>query len=781
MISNLFPCLIFLPGAAGLATAVRWWRRDLAWVDAALLVGLTAAFFCQPLLGGAHPVPTDLAYEVLPWRQGVQVAVHPQNRLLWDTLVEQLPFHTLTRRRLLALEAPLWSHEMGTGEPLLGDAQAAPFAPLHLMALPLPPLAALGVSAAWAVLLELLFVHALARALGAGRVGALLAAVATGFSTATIVWISDTPGMAAAWAPGVLLGIVALVRGERRAFAGLVTCGLGMAVSGHPETLAHTAAVALVIAAAMAAGWPWAAVGRYAVSLLAAAALTMSLASPVLLPFLEALPRSEREGLLSVESEYIQPPPFEAQMLAPFVDPFRFGSPRDDNWDGPQNFATTASGYVGLATLALALAGALVFRGRILAVLAGGMGALLIALRVPPLFYLWTALPLFSQAANERLRFFWALAVALAAGLTLTQLAGSVAARRTAAALTFAAGLSAVLLSPPSPAVPWQRAWWLAALGIAGVTTLLLIFDRTWSRAVLPRAILAGVVLDLFLAGIRYQAAVPGELNLSPPPALAYLAERAHEANAPFRVIARGYDLLPNLGVLYGLWDPRGNDPMRPAEAFRSVRARLAPHKDLTQIVLLVAKRPDRSFLEFLSVRYILLRHTMPPLRPPWREVFDGPGGWIWENPDALPLFFMPRSFKWVTAAGEVTRVMKEEDDFSELGMGVGARAGSAPQEGTVPRIHPRSNGFDLAVTSASGGMVVSSVSYDPGWQVEVDGRPAELRDVDAGFVGFPVTAGRHRVRLDYRPWGWTLGLALCGFGLAAAAVVAGSPAITAR
>ena len=44
---------------------------------------------------------------------------------------------------------------------------------LHLLALPLPPLRALPVSAAWAMLLHLLLAHGLARALGAGRPGAL--------------------------------------------------------------------------------------------------------------------------------------------------------------------------------------------------------------------------------------------------------------------------------------------------------------------------------------------------------------------------------------------------------------------------------------------------------------------------------------------------------------------------------------------------------------------------------------------------------------------------------
>src|ERR1700720_2969071 len=253
---------LFLGVAVLLIAAVRWWRRDLAWADGLLYLALTTAFFARPLLTGTIQVPVARAYGARPFSETVAAPVAVHNRRVEDTLLEQLPFHTLVRRRLLAGEAPLWSHEMGTGPPLLGNAQSAPFAPLHLLALPLPPLRALPVSAAWAMLLHLLLAHVLARALGAGRPGAALAAVAIGLSSYSVVWAYDTLGMSAAWVPGVLLGVVLLARGaaataahdSRGALPGLVVCALGVATGGHPETLAHAALAGL--ATALAAAWP---------------------------------------------------------------------------------------------------------------------------------------------------------------------------------------------------------------------------------------------------------------------------------------------------------------------------------------------------------------------------------------------------------------------------------------------------------------------------------------------------------------------------------------------
>jgi uncharacterized membrane protein YfhO len=88
-----------------------------------------------------------------------------------------------------------------------------------------------------------------------------------------------------------------------------------------------------------------------------------------------------------------------------------------------------------------------------------------------------------------------------------------------------------------------------------------------------------------------------------------------------------------------------------------------------------------------------------------------------------------------------------------------------------VRSIHAGSNQFTLEAESATGGTVISSVSYAPGWQVEMDGRRSPALEVNAAFLGFKVPPGRHAVRLVYRPAGWTWGLVLFGLGVAGAVV----------
>src|ERR1700724_710409 len=183
--------LVFVLAALLLAGALRLWR-GMAPATLLAYFGLVLAFFARPLLTGAIQVPTDLAYQWRPWSEAAPPGLVVQNGLLSDVPLQMLPFRSLVRQRWLSFALPLWANEIGAGEPLLGNAQSAPFAPLHLLALPLPPLRALTVAAAWAMLLHLLLAHVLARALGAGRPGAALAAVAIGLSSYSVVWAYDT-------------------------------------------------------------------------------------------------------------------------------------------------------------------------------------------------------------------------------------------------------------------------------------------------------------------------------------------------------------------------------------------------------------------------------------------------------------------------------------------------------------------------------------------------------------------------------------------------------------
>lgn len=822
----------YLAGCALIVLALRWWRPGFPLRAALGHAALTTAFFAAPLLTGALQVPTDLAYESPPFSELEIAPTAPHNFFQADTLLEQLPFHALVRQRLLAGQAPLWAHELGTGQPLLGNGQSAPFAPLHLLALPVAPLRALTVAGAWQILLGLLGAHALLLRLGAGPRGAALGAVASGLSTYAVVWIYDTPGMAAAFVPGLLLGILLLRDGEPRAAAGLVACALGLALSGHPETMAHAGLAAAALAGALlVVDWrrgrrrpgalrqpdsgpvperqgsgpvperpdsepvpepaerpdsgpvpepsqrperrpgppgPLRFLGRLA----AAGGLSAALAAPALLPLAETIPQSVRGQALERSPENFQPPPFEARFLLPIFAPLAMGSPADGSYGSRWSFNEIGSEYAGLLPLALALAGAVALRGRPLALVLGGMAALLVALRLPPLFDLVLRLPVVGPGAHGRLRELWVLAVALAAGLALERIAGERLPRAAAAALITAAAV-ALALAPPPGSAPWPRAWWLATLAGAVLALAALLVPRL--RPAFPLLAVAATTADLFLLGVRYHPPVPARLDLSPPPTVAYMMRRQQAAATRFRVSFADLDLPPNLNALYGLWDPRGYDPMRPEDAARVVGWWLAHRRRFYQNVADSLPELDQAAHDFLAVRLMETAHQRA-LPAPWRLVFEGQGGRVWENPQALPLFFMPRSVEGFADPREAQRAAMHGADFREVAQVVAAGGGPAAgevrrQDGEAHDVRPRANGFDVTVASPTGGIVASSVSFVSGWQARAaDGGELPLVEVDGGFLGVRVPAGGQAIRLRYRPRGWTAGLALFAAGLVTAA-----------
>jgi hypothetical protein len=771
--------LYMLLAGAALAALVRWWQPRLSLAAAGGHLVLAAAFYAAALATPLLQVPTDIAYGYRPWLETRPGPVVAKNAVLFDVVSQMVPFRALVRTRLFAGEAPLWAHEVGAGQPLLGNAQSAPFAPLHLVAIGLPPLRALTLAAALQTLLALLLMHALVRALGAGEAGAALAAVAYALSSYLVAWSYYPIGMAACWVPGVLLGLVALSRGERGALAGLVACGLGIALSGHPETLTHTAIASAVALAALLARPGGISRGRFLGRVALATLVTALLAAPVLLPFLEVVPESERWAAIARNGGRFPVPEWRPRQLQALVDPLAFGSPRDGNWQGTSNFNELCTTWAGLVPLALATAAALAGRRWwLLAAAALAAGA---AFGAPPLVALFQAIPGLAEIPLGRLRLLAVLAVAIAAGLAVEELREGRGRRVLAAATLVAAGVGLALVPPPLHA--WQRAWWIASLAGAATCAGVLVVPR-WRRF-LPWVAVAATVADLVLLGVRYNPLLPATLDLEMPAALRpILAERQR---GPFRTLGIAGDLLPNLGALYGLWDPRAYDPVHPdasreviAAAWRT-RPSLVLLLDSTGIAVGARDRdaPARPMLDFLGVRYLVA----PPvvrLPRPWKRAWRAEGGRVWTNPAALPLLFMPSRVDPVHDSKAAFRRTVDNRDFAAAAV-VESASGAPEQHGAVRILRTTANGFALDVDSPSGGIVVSSVSFVRGWQVEVGGAPAKPLRVNAGFVGFRVAPGRHRATLDYRPSGWTWGLRMAGAGLLLAALLAWRSLRTAR
>lgn len=62
--------------------------------------------------------------------------------------------------------------------------------------------------------------------------------------------------------------------------------------------------------------------------------------------------------------------------------------------------------------------------------------------------------------------------------------------------------------------------------------------------------------------------------------------------------------------------------------------------------------------------------------------------------------------------------------------------------------------------------LLFTSIPYDPGWEVKVDGKEASIRKIGNAFIGVELTEGQHELSFQFKPQGLKIGLILSGISL---------------
>jgi hypothetical protein len=204
-----------------------------------------------------------------------------------------------------------------------------------------------------------------------------------------------------------------------------------------------------------------------------------------------------------------------------------------------------------------------------------------------------------------------------------------------------------------------------------------------------------------------------------------------------FRILPIHTFLPPNSATDYALDDVRGYDALGP-EAWieaRSAMGRFGQTRTMSDGIEPWDLKPGGQALDFWNVRYLLLDPRFPfsaaelneRLGLDLEEIYRGPDGRILRNRRSKPRARL-------SVAGSI--VLRQ-------------------------RLPTR---WDFEISPASAGEFLLANPYFPGWRASVDGNPIHL-DLPAGApIAFPVPAGQHRVRIDYRPRSldWGMAAMLC-------------------
>lgn len=701
-------------------------RRETAGVLALLLLAGVALLLPALATSGGLPSPAATVGELPPWRG--TVPAEGGNPLLRDVTFQIQPWLLHLRHELREGRWPFWNPHQFAGTPFWANGQSAPLFPLHLLfaALPLElgfmllPLLRLAIGGLGA--------FRLARALGISLEGAALAAVVYPLSGMLVSFLLFPMGNALCLVPWVFLAAEAVAAGRRGAVLGLgLATGLQL-LGGHPETAVHTALLTGIYLAVRGSGEAEPGRLRQGLGFAGGWGLGGALSAVQTVPLLAMLLETSRWREMAEGAGAL---PFGLLLEQPLrlVLPQLYGHPAQGTWWGPFNYSATAV-FVGIGALVLAFLGMGALRGdrhfRAWAVVLGA--AFVIAYHWPIVRDVVAAVPVLGRAAQHRLIFGIELGLALFAARGLDRWrAGQGGRAGIVAAVLVLAGLAVATLLHGSD---WaQHGLGAGMLGAIVVAVALAVAIPLLGRLSAPRRVWVARALPLVVAVelVAAHGAILGRIERSDlypeTGAVRFLAGRDG------RVVGTSQALRPNTALVYGLFDVRGDDPVKLAR-YEAIYGHFANGDPVYFEPITDWGSP---WLDRLGVRWVVAAPAEEaPAGTAWEPAYDGSDARVFERPSALPLV------RW---------------------------AGEGPGEVTVTSREP--GHWGLRWRAVAPGRIVIAENWDAGWSAEDAAgsrRPVAL--AEEILLGVDVPAGDGSLRLAYRPVGLVPGAIASGVAL---------------
>ena len=784
----------FLFVAAVFAVLVHLARKTsirIPWRVAAAFYVIVLVFLFRPMVLDYVAIPVDQLERLPPWEDHPDFEVH--NGQTNDVTFQIAPWAHLVRESWKRLEAPLWNHTADGGYPLLANMQSSPFSPYRLVALPLGLGHSLTAEAALRILIALWFAFVFARRFGASEIPAMLTAVSWGLSSAIMVWLHYPLAATLVHFPMVLVAVdLIFEKTSWRRFCFTTLAFVLLLVNGHPESAAHivTFTAAWTLFRMFRDGWR--PTLRPVLGLIGAGLLAILVASPVLLPFFEALPFTRRWFELEVFRDH-RGGRFYWGFLMNYVQPEFFGSVANNTAWGPAH-AEVIMGWAGVLAVAgffgwiwiavrdrLARADATLF-------LVVTVFLNLVAIHTPWLTKAFESLPLFSMIANGRFRFLFCWTGSLLLGLVVQKaidgdrkpLLFGLAMTATILIAVFA-GYEIAMDPPGDRVLDVSTVTATPSFIVIAIAGIALVARR--KQLVLALLVVA-VSVELMAFGWRWNTTVSDEYLYPTTPAIDRLRELLDSDDmSPARVAGFSGTLFPNMGGMYGFEDVRAHDPMANVKVIGMLRV-FTGYTAESYFGMLT--RFDHQLLDFMGVRYVMTPPGLKLTAPGWNLVYEGRDANIYKNDEAMPRFLAPRHTLMEDDPEKRQAMLLEHADwYNESILNrvhssiikrahddiFGPRPDLLPQtEISILRATPRR--YDLEIDAKRWSVITSSLPIYPGWRVwTADGNELPVSEINGGFLGFLVPPGVTNVRVDYRPRSyynglWLSALTLLGIGL---------------
>jgi len=758
---------------------------------AAFFYLLVLLFLFRPMTQQYVNLPVDIVETLPPWSHQ-NIRPRMSNSEMSDITLQIVPWAHQVREQWKSLRVPLWNERQGSGYPLLGNGQSAPFSFLRLLTLPLDLGNAFTAEAAFKLLLALTFTYLFCRRRRWGELPSAIGAISFAFSTFLHVWLHFPLVTVASMLAAAFYAVDLLVeRPTFRRFAFAVAVWVGMLFGGHPETVSHTTFlcslylvwVVLVERSVDGGGLTWPAVRDRFAAVIGAVIVAALIALPAIAPLAEALPRSKRFQELKAQPNeigYYSDLPSQVVLFQPNW----FGHPPQERTRGTQTAPESITGFAGVLAIAAFVAlllraiGERRWREREFFFVIATFLVLGVILGWPIVSTGFHAL--FKLAANARLRLFlcWLLSIQLAAVLDVIG--------RERRAWHFLAGI----LVTAGVMLYLMKSWWfplpmdkdtamisiIPSMIVLALAALVPVLGGARGRvqALVMMVLAVAVVAELWTAMSGWNPTEPAARMYRSTPMLDKLSmlRANHSSKEPFRIVGLGPVFFPNLSGIYGYEDVRAHDPMANGRYIGVLRVR--DNYDTFRYFAKLNDMESRT-LDFLNVQYVLgdlANQTIDPER--YQLVYSGKDGRIFENHDVLPRFYPARNVVLEFKRDVFVKKLLAHTDFAHTALCsklpvdsdrersdlLAARpAGAAETRVRIDSADPTD--FRLHVSAPRYTMIASSTPFWPGWKVIANGKSLRNVEINGAFLGFVVPPGESDVRVVYSPAAFKTGLAV--------------------
>jgi hypothetical protein len=762
--------------------------------QAIVIFALMIVGFFYPLFYGRILSQSDVIYFFPPWTVVKPPdLLAPSNPVLSDQTREFLAFFHVARESLQQNEFPLWNPYIMGGNPLLANSQSALLFPLNWSFYFLPLYLGFTVSALLKMFIASLATYAFARKISLSHLSAILAGTIYTFSIFNVFWLNHPHTNVTIFFP--LLLLLAEKIKDRPTLSSMAILGLTVGIQflgGHVEIAFHVAVAVTLFFLFRLIEYRK---DRRALLLrlktfVGGYTLGFFLAGVLLLPFLEFLSQSATWQVRSDKNPFSLDPMGLISMILSnfFINPA---------WPFDLSVYHSLSLYAGICPLILSLVSLVCLRQRMTVFFAGlSLFALLIVFRVPPFFSLLTSLPLFKQAPNFYMIFFYILSVSLLGGMGVdlmmaTEKDDALRGRLKKLLIStsfilplLATGLILLVMktsflfpvikgmeslsAPVLGRVLYQMGSSLArSMFFMGVTFILLVAACLirWPKRLLGMLIVGITFFDLFLAGEGWNPAIPVRwAQPLIPPAVHFL----QQDKGIYRVAGIGSVMVPNLATLCGLQDIRGYDVPVIDRYHTFFQKALKGRAEWWSYDLPKLSDGSLDFFSLMNVKYIL---SVEPLSHPLDLVYDKEVK-IYENPNVFPRCFLAHKIEVVqdgrmalervmALGSELKSVVVIEGSFPKSSAALPPSEKEKAVQERVQIVEYKAREVKVDVETSSPGFLILGDTYFPGWKAFVDGKRVPVYRADYLLKAVAMESGNHRVVFLYQPLSFHIGLGL--------------------